>query len=125
MAGVTYGAPLKFALSYGGGLVRQSDGRDWCAMGVAKVGLGGAQAGLGMGSSIGALGGGASVTANVLRTFGNPLHAQPRTTYIGASLHLWPALALGGEIGVYTRMGNTSSGNDAKRLVAWSVGFGF
>jgi hypothetical protein len=123
MAGVTYGAPLKFAVAYGGGLVRQSDGRDWCAMGVAKLGLGGAQAGLGLGNSIGALGGGASVTANLLRTFAHPLHATPRSTYVGASLHVWPALAIGGEIGVYTRVGGDNAG--AKRLVAWSVGFGF
>lgn len=124
MAGVTYGAPLKFAVAYGGGFVRQTDGRDRCAMVVAKAGLGGAQLGLGLASSLGALGGGASVTANLLRTFAHPLHATARTTYVGASLHLWPALALGGELGVYTRIGAENAGV-AKRLVTWSIGFGF
>jgi hypothetical protein len=126
VTGVTYGAPLKFALAYGGGLLRQSDGKDVCALGVAKVGLGGALAGLGMGTSLGALGGGAMLTANVLRTFAAPWHATPRRTYIGASLHLWPALAFGGEIGVYTRLGDAAgAASGGKHVVSWSAGFGF
>lgn len=126
MAGVTYGAPLKFAVSYGGGVLHESDARDVCAMGLAKLGVGGAQAGVGIGSTIGPLGGGALITANVLRTFASPLHALPRRTYVGATLHLWPLLGLGGSIGLYTRVGADPAGvTSSRRLVAWSAGFGF
>ena len=127
MAGVTYGAPLKFAVAYGGGFRREFDeSPDLCVMGVAKLGLGGAQASVGVGSSFGALGGGGVLTANLLRTFGNPLHATARRTYVGASVHLWPIIAIGGEIGWFTRIGDTAGESTAgKRLIAWSTGFGF
>ena len=127
VTGVTYGAPLKFAVAYGGGFRREFDeSPDLCVMGVAKLGLGGAQASVGVGSSFGALGGGGVVTANVLRTFSNPLHATARRTYVGASVHLWPIIAIGGEIGWYTRIGDAAGASTAgKRLIAWSTGFGF
>ena len=127
VTGVTYGAPLKFAVAYGGGFRREFDeSPDLCLMGVAKLGLGGAQASVGVGSSFGALGGGGVLTANLLRTFGNPLHATARRTYVGASVHLWPIIAIGGEIGWFTRIGDTAGESTAgKRLIAWSTGFGF
>jgi hypothetical protein len=127
MAGITYGAPLKWAASYGGGLRREyDDAPDVCVMGVGKVGIGGAQASLGVGASLGALGGGVMVSGNLLRTFSTPLHATARRTYVGASLHLWPIIAFGGEIGYYTRLGDAAgAASGGKHLVAWSTGFGF
>lgn len=127
MAGVTYGAPLKWALSYGGGLLHESNsGPDVCTLVVAKVGLGGAQMSLGAGTSFAPWGSGIMVTGNVLRTFGAPLKATPRRTYVGASLHVWPALAIGGEIGYAVRLGDAAGASTSgKRLVTWSVGFGF
>ena len=38
MGGLTYGAPLKWALSYGMGYVRESATSDWCVLGAAKIG---------------------------------------------------------------------------------------
>lgn len=128
IAGLTYGAPLKLAVAYGGGLVRESTtgGADWCAPVVAKVGIGGAQGSLGFGASRGPWGTGFMVTANALRTFSSSLHATARRNYAGVSVHLWPALALGGEIGVFTRLGDAAGESSAgKRVVSWSVGFGF
>lgn len=127
IAGITYGAPLKWAVSYGGGVLRESNGGpDMCALAVAKIGIGGAQGSLGAGTSFAPWGTGVMFTGNVLRTFGSPLKATPRRTYVGASLHLWPALALGGEIGYYVRLGDAvGASSSGKRLVAWSAGFGF
>lgn len=127
MGGITYGAPLKLAVSYGGGLLYESNtGPDICALGVAKLGFGGAQGSAGVGTSFAPWGTGIMVTGNVLRTFAAPLNATPRRTYVGASLHVWPAFALGGELGYFVRVGDGA--NDAragKRVVSWSVGFGF
>ncbi len=127
LAGITYGAPLKWAVSYGGGYLRESiTGPDLCALAVAKLGIGGAQGSLGLGSSFSPWGSGVMVTANVLRTFGAPLKATPRRTYVGASVHLWPILALGGEVGYYTRLGDApGASSSAKHLLTWSAGFGF
>jgi hypothetical protein len=126
MGGLTYGAPLKWALSYGMGYVRESAKQDLCVLGAAKVGFGGASANVGIANSLGAFGSGTAITAGVLRTFDRPLSASPRRTYVGASLHVWPLLALGGEIGLYTRMGADEAGQaHGRRLVAWSFGFGF
>lgn len=128
IAGLTYGAPLKLAVAYGGGLVRESTtgGADWCAPVVAKVGFGGAQGSLGLGASRGPLGTGFMVTANVLRTFSSALYATARRNYAGVSVHLWPALGLGGEIGIFTRLGDAAGESSAgKRVVSWSIGFGF
>ena len=127
IAGITYGAPLKWAVSYGGGYLRESiTGPDLCALAVAKLGIGGAQGSLGLGSSFSPWGSGVLVTANVLRTFGAPLKATPRRTYVGASVHLWPILALGGEVGYYTRLGDApGASSSAKHLLTWSAGFGF
>lgn len=127
MGGLTYGAPLKWALSYGGGLLHEPvEGRDVCALVVGKVGLGGVQASAGVGTSFGAVGSGVMLTGNILRTFGSPLNASPRSTYVGASVHLWPLLALGGELGYYVRMGDDENApSSGKRFVGWSAGFGF
>jgi len=90
MGGVTYGAPLKWALSYGMGWVRES------------------------------------ITGGVLRTFNDPMGALARRTYVGGSVHLWPLLALGGELGYYTRVGTDPAGTTRRRgLITWSTGFGF
>ena len=127
MAGLTYGAPMKLAVSYGTGYRRQFDGgANACAMAIAKIGIGGVQGGVGFGRTVGALGGGAMLSANVLRTFASPLHASARRTYVGASVHYWPIIALGGEIGVYTRLGDASGANSAlQHIVSWSFGVGF
>lgn len=126
LAGVTYGAPLKWALSYGMGYVRESNTSDWCVLGAAKVGLGGAGLNVGVANSLGHFGSGASLTAGILRTFANPLKASARRTYVGGSLHLWPILGLGGDIGVYTRIGKDPVGmRSSRRIITWSTGFGF
>ncbi len=127
MAGITYGAPLKLAASYGGGFLYESnDGPDYCALGVAKLGLGGAQASVGIGTSFAPWGTGLMATGNVVRTFGSPLDATPKRTYVGASVHFWPALALGGELGLLWRVGDKDGEATAgHRVVTWSVGFGF
>jgi hypothetical protein len=124
MGGITYGAPLKLAASYGGGFLHESNnGPDVCALGVAKLGLGGAQLSAGIGSSFAPWGTGVMLTGNLLRTFAKPLHATARANYVGASLHLWPALALGGELGYYVRLGDGASAG--RRVLSWSVGVGF
>ena len=127
MAGLTYGAPMKLALAYGGGFLHESNsGPDVCTLAVAKIGLGGAQGSIGAGTSFAPWGTGVMLTGNVLRTFSAPLNATPRRTYVGASLHLWPALAFGGEIGYYRRLGDaTGASTTGQRVVGWSVGFGF
>ncbi|MCC6245098.1 MAG: hypothetical protein IT353_19800 [Gemmatimonadaceae bacterium] len=127
MGGITYGAPLKLAVSYGGGLLYESNtGPDICALGVAKLGFGGAQASAGVGTSFAPWGTGIMLTGNLLRTFKSPLHATPHRTYVGASVHVWPAFALGGELGYFVRLGDGASDPSAgKRVVSWSLGFGF
>jgi hypothetical protein len=41
-------------------------------------------------------------------------------------VHLWPLLALGGEIGYYVRLGRDADAlSHGKRVVTWSAGFGF
>ncbi len=127
MAGITYGAPLKLAVSYGGGFLYESNnGPDVCALAVAKVGFGGAQGSMGVGTSFAPWGTGVMLTGNVLRTFSGALEATARRTYAGASLHFWPAFALGGELGYLWRMGDEAGAPSAgRRIMTWSVGFGF
>lgn len=127
MAGLTYGAPLKWAVAYGGGLLYETNTNpDWCALVIGKIGIGGVQASTGIGTSFAPWGSGVMVTANFLRTFSSPLNATPHRNYVGASLHLWPLLAIGGEIGVYSRLGSASGdATSSRRMVAWSAGFGF
>lgn len=128
LGGLSYGAPFKLALAYGGGLVHESTtgGADVCAFGAAKIGFGAARASIGIGRSSGPLGRGAALSGGVMRTFGGSWRATPRRTYVGASLHLWPLLGLGGEIGYYMRVGDASSATGTqRRVVTWSAGFGF
>lgn len=126
MGGLTYGAPLKWALSYGMGLVRESEKRDWCFLGAAKVGFGGASFNVGLANSLGHWGSGVAVTGGLLRTFNDPMGAVAKRTYVGGSVHVWPLLALGGEIGYYTRLGTDPTGLTRGRgMVTWSTGFGF
>lgn len=126
MGGLSYGAPLKWALSYGMGLVRESEERDWCFLGAAKVGFGGAGMNVGLANALGHWGSGVALTGGVLRTFSDPMGALAKRTYVGGSLHVWPILALGGEIGVYRRLGTDAPATTRNRtLITWSTGFGF
>lgn len=126
MGGLTYGAPLKWALSYGMGFVTESETRDWCVLGAAKVGFGGASMNVGIANALGHWGSGTAVTAGVLRTFNDPMGAVARRTYVGGSVHLWPLLGLGAEVGYYTRVGADAAGLTRGRgMVTWSAGFGF
>lgn len=125
MGGLTYGAPFKFALAYGMGYVRESETADWCFLGAAKVGLGGASFNVGLANSLGHWGSGTAVTAGILRTFDNPLGAMAKRTYVGGSVHLWPLLALGGELGYYVPLGRDGQGERGNGMVTWSAGFGF
>ena len=127
MVGVSYGAPLKMALSYATGRVIESDGdgADVCTYASAKVGIGGARLALGTSRTINALGGGAGASVGLLRTFGTPLHAQPWRNHVGVAVHVIPALGFGGELGYYVRVGKNASGAPAKRVITWSAGFGF
>jgi hypothetical protein len=126
MGGLTYGAPLKWALSYGMGLVRETEQRDWCFLGAAKVGFGGASLSVGLANSMGHWGSGVAVTGGVLRTFNDPMGAIAKRTYVGGSMHLWPILALGGEVGYYYRVGGDAVGGPRGRgMLVWSTGFGF
>lgn len=126
MGGITYGAPFKWALAYGMGMVRETDNLDLCFLGAAKVGFGGASVSVGLANSLGHFGSGSAITVGLLRTFNEPMGALPKRTYAGASLHVWPLLALGGEIGYYTPLGADADGAPAaKGVVTWSAGFGF
>ena len=126
MGGLTYGAPFKWALSYGGGMVYEGDRLDVCALAVAKVGLGGAGASVGLAKALGSFGAGTAVTGGIIRTFGEPLNATARRTYVGGAVHLWPLLALGGEVGYYVRLGDEPGASvHGKRIITWSTGFGF
>jgi hypothetical protein len=127
MMGLTYGAPMKLAVAYGGGFLHESNGGpDVCVPLIAKLGFGGGQGSVGIGTSFAPWGSGVMLTGNVLRTFSAPLNATGRRTYVGTSLHIWPALALGGEIGYFWRMGDAPGESTAgKKIWSWSAGFGF
>ena len=125
MGGLTYGAPLKWALSYGMGWVRESEQRDWCFLGAAKMGFGGASLNVGLANSLGHWGSGVALTAGVLRTFNDPLGALAKRTYVGGNLHVWPLLALGGDVGYYVPIGRDAPDTKGKGLLVWSTGFGF
>jgi hypothetical protein len=128
IGGVTYGAPLRLAAAHGMGLRKERDdsGPDECWMLVAKVGFGGAQISAGWGASWSPYATGVAITANVVHTFGEPRgDADPRAMYVGASVHLWPLLALGGEIGVLRRVGAGATEARGRNVLTWSTGFGF
>jgi hypothetical protein len=126
MGGLTYGAPLKWALAYGMGMVRETDTHDVCFLGAGKVGFGGASFSVGVANSLGRWGSGTAATVGVLRTFNDPMGAMARRTYLGGSVHVWPVFALGGEVGYYTRVGADPTGTPRGRgMITWSTGFGF
>lgn len=126
MGGLTYGAPFKWALSYGMGMVRETAQHDMCLLGAAKIGFGGAGFSAGAASAMGPFGSGVAITGGVLRTFNDPMGATSKRTYYGASIHVWPLLGLGGEVGIYRRAGeDPPSVKTSRNLLVWSVGFGF
>lgn len=128
LSGFTYGQPFKVALSYAQGFVRESNtgGADYCAFGAAKVGFGAVRGTIGFGRSTGPLGTGMAINGGILRTFGSSWGATPKRTYVGGAVNFWPILGLGGEIGYFVRMGDRAGApQKQKRIITWSVGFGF
>ncbi len=127
MWGLSYGAPFKIALGWAGGMLHEDSegGSDTCLFGAGKIGVGGVRVSSGVAKSIGALGGGAALSAGFLRTFGAPLNAIPSTNYVGASLHIFPLLGLGGEIGWYTPVDKGVDGESRGAMITWSAGIGF
>ncbi len=125
LGGLNYGAPYKLAISYGAGFVRESDA-DICIPVVGRIGLGAMGVSTGIALSSGPFGSGLALTAGVLRSFNSPLNALPNRNHAGVSLHLWPLLGLGGEIGLYQRLGkDTEPVSRSRKLLVWSAGFGF
>lgn len=124
LLGLSYGSPLKLYVAAAGGLRRAFESRSVCAYGAVHVGLGGARGSLGSAVTFGRYGSAIGVSGGVLRTFGNPGgDADPRRTYVGGSVHVWPLLALHSEFGAYTRVSRV--GEAARRILVWSVGFGY
>ncbi|MBC8087206.1 MAG: hypothetical protein H7Z40_08050 [Phycisphaerae bacterium] len=125
LGGLTYGAPLKLAASWAGGLRKElENGQNVCAFVSPKVGLGGARLGVGFARTTGTFGGGVAASAAVIRTFGSPSYADRQSTYAGAWLHYFPLLGIGLELGWYKRLGGVS-GRGRESIIAWSAGIGF
>lgn len=125
LGGLTYGAPLKLAVSWAGGLRKELDsGQDVCAFVSPKVGLGGARLSVGFAHTLGTFGSGIAVSGGVLRTFGAPSYADRMSTYAGGSVHVFPILGIGLELGSYHRMGGIA-GQGRKSIIIWSAGIGF
>lgn len=124
LLGLSYGSPLKLHVAAAAGLRRAFDSRSVCSYGAVHLGLGGARASLGTAATFGRYGSGLGVSGGILRTFGNPGgDADPRRSYLGGSVHLWPLLALHTELGAYSRIAR--DGESAQRILVWSVGFGY
>ena len=124
LLGLSYGSPLRLYVAAAGGLRRAFEDRSVCAYGAVHLGLGGARGSLGSAVTFGSYGSAVGVSGGVLRTFGNPGgSADPRRSYVGGSVHLWPLLALHTEFGAYTRV--SREGEAAQRILLWSVGFGY
>lgn len=125
LGGLTYGGPLKLAVSWAGGLRKElASGQDICAFVSPKIGLGGARLTTGIAKTIGTFGSGVAVSGGVLRTFGAPSYADRMSTYAGGSLHVFPLLGIGLEIGSYHRLGGID-GQGRKSIIMWSAGIGF
>ena len=125
LGGLTYGAPLKLAASWAGGLRKElTNGQDVCAFVAPKLGLGGARLSVGLARTTGTFGSGAAVSAGIIRTFGAPSYADRQSTYAGASLHVFPILAIGIELGWYHRLRGIA-GRGRESIIAWSAGIGF
>lgn len=125
LGGLTYGAPLKLAASWAGGLRKElSNGQDVCAFISPKVGLGGARLGAGFARTTGTFGGGYAGSVAIIRTFGAPSYADRMSTYAGGSLHYFPLLGIGLELGWYKRLGGPED-RGRKSIISWSLGIGF
>ncbi|MEO7995894.1 MAG: hypothetical protein ABI852_00545 [Gemmatimonadaceae bacterium] len=125
LGGLTYGAPLKLAVSWAGGMRKELDsGQDVCAFVSPKIGLGGARISAGFARTFGTFGSGLAVSGGILRTFGAPSYADRMSTYAGGSLHVFPILGIGLELGTYHRLGGVD-GQGRKSIIIWSAGFGF
>ncbi len=125
LGGLTYGAPLKLAVSWAGGMRKElASGQDVCAFVSPKLGLGGARLTAGIARTVGTFGGGVAVSGGILRTFGAPSHADRMSTYAGGSLHVFPLVGIGLELGSYHRLGGVS-GQGRKSIIVWSAGIGF
>lgn len=125
LGGLTYGAPLKLAVSWAGGLRKElANGQDVCAFVSPKVGLGGARLGMGFARTTGTFGGGYAGSVAIIRTFGSPSYADRQSTYGGASLHYFPLLGIGLELGWYKRLGGVT-GRGRESIISWSAGIGF
>ncbi len=124
LLGVSYGSPLKLYVAAAAGMRRAFDSRSVCSYGAVHLGLGGVRGSVGTAVTFGRYGSALGVSGGILRTFGNPGgDADPRRSYVGGSVHLWPLLALHTEIGAYSRVART--GEAAQRILLWSVGFGY
>lgn len=125
LGGLTYGGPLKLAVAWAGGLRKELDsGQDVCAFVSPKLGLGGARLSGGIARTFGTFGSGFAVSGGILRTFGAPSYADRMSTYAGGSLHLFPILGIGLELGSYHRLGGVA-GQGRKSIIIWSAGIGF
>ncbi|MEP6832763.1 MAG: hypothetical protein ABJB74_05180 [Gemmatimonas sp.] len=125
LGGLTYGAPLKLAVSWAGGLRKElANGQDVCAFVSPKLGLGGTRLSAGIARTAGTFGGGIAVSGGILRTFGSPSYADRMSTYAGGSLHVFPMLGIGLELGAYHRLGGVT-GQGRKSIIIWSAGIGF
>lgn len=125
LGGLTYGAPLKLAASWAGGLRKElANGQDVCAFVSPKIGLGGARLGAGFARTTGTFGGGYAGSVAIIRTFGSPSYADRQSTYAGGSLHYFPLLGIGLELGWYKRLGGVN-GRGREAIIAWSAGIGF
>lgn len=125
LGGLTYGAPLKLAVSWAGGMRKElANGQDVCAFVSPKLGLGGARLSMGIMRTVGTFGGGIGVSGGILRTFGAPSYADRMSTYAGGSLHVFPILGIGFELGSYHRLGGVSE-RGRKSIIVWSAGIGF
>ena len=125
LGGLTYGAPLKLAVSWAGGLRKElAGGQDVCAFVSPKLGLGGVRLSAGIARTLGTFGGGIALSGGILRTFGAPSYADRLSTYAGGSLHVFPILGIGLELGAYQRLGGVS-GQGRKSIIVWSAGIGF
>lgn len=125
LGGLTYGAPLKLAVAWAGGMRKELDnGQDVCAFVSPKIGLGGARISAGLARTFGTFGSGLAMSGGILRTFGAPSYADRMSTYAGGSLHVFPILGIGLELGTYRRLGGID-GQGRKSIIIWSAGFGF
>lgn len=125
LGGLTYGAPLKLAVSWAGGLRKElKSGQAMCAFVSPKLGLGGARLGAGLMRTFGSFGGAYGASGGIIRTFGAPSYADRQSVYAGGSVHVMPLLAIGVELGWYGRLGGVKA-HGRESIIALSLGVGF